>query len=94
MCVAIPSCFDSIVEWDTHVSSLVTIRLNFDDKNEMSNAALVPIATENRNIIKSMRSYLDVHSNEEMNNKMEQFVDNLMLKKTMQRKISDYIPKT
>ena len=47
-------------------------------------------------MIKSMRSYLDAHSNGEMNKTMddlEQFVDNMVLKKTLQKKISDFFPK-
>uniref|UniRef100_A0A8C4SEN5 HTH CENPB-type domain-containing protein n=1 Tax=Erpetoichthys calabaricus TaxID=27687 RepID=A0A8C4SEN5_ERPCA len=78
-------------------SSKNIIDADSDNENEMNNAAPVPTSSEMRNIMKSMRSYLDAHSNGEMNNKMndiEQFVDNLMLKKTMQRKISDYFPKT
>uniref|UniRef100_A0A8C4RFJ1 HTH CENPB-type domain-containing protein n=1 Tax=Erpetoichthys calabaricus TaxID=27687 RepID=A0A8C4RFJ1_ERPCA len=70
-------------------SSKNIIDADSDDENEMNNAAPVPTSSEMRNIMKSMRSYLDAHSNGEMNNKIddiEQFVDNLMLKKTMQRK--------
>ncbi|GFV07822.1 DDE-1 domain-containing protein [Trichonephila clavipes] len=66
------------------------------NENEMNNAAPVPTSSEMRNIMKIMRSYLDMHSNGDMNNKMddlEQCVENLMLKKTMQRKISDYFLK-
>ncbi|GFU75773.1 hypothetical protein TNCV_1652331 [Trichonephila clavipes] len=47
-----------------------------DDENEMNNAALVPISSEMRNIMKSRRSYFDAHSNGEMNNEkndIEQF---------------------
>ncbi|GFT28779.1 uncharacterized protein TNCV_3585041 [Trichonephila clavipes] len=60
------------------------------DENEMNNAASVPTPSEMRNIMKFMRSYLEGHSNSEMNNKIddiEPFAENLMLKKTMQRKI-------
>ena len=41
-------------------------------------------------MIKSMRGYLDAHSNGEMNKTMdglEQFVDNMVLKKTLQKGI-------
>ncbi|GFU54568.1 hypothetical protein TNCV_3025161 [Trichonephila clavipes] len=54
-----------------------------DDENEMHNAVPVPKPSEMRNIMKNMRSYLGTDSNDEMNDKMEQFVDNLMLKKTI-----------
>ncbi|GFW91156.1 uncharacterized protein TNCV_1808771 [Trichonephila clavipes] len=68
-----------------------------DDENEMNNAAPVPTSSEMKNVMNSIRSYLDAHTNVQLNNKtyvIEQFVSNLMLKKTMQRKISDYLPKT
>ncbi|GFX62661.1 hypothetical protein TNCV_4868211 [Trichonephila clavipes] len=39
-----------------------------DNESEMHNAAPVPMSFEMRNIIKSMRSYLDAHSKGEMNN--------------------------
>ena len=55
------------------------------NQNEMNNAAPVPMSPEMWNIMKCMGSYLDSHSNGETYNKMddiEQFVDNLMLKKT------------
>ncbi|GFS76396.1 hypothetical protein TNCV_1620361 [Trichonephila clavipes] len=58
----------------------------YDDENEINNAAPVPTSSEMRNIMTSMRSYLNTHSSGEKNNKMddiEQFVDNLMLKETM-----------
>ncbi|GFU48356.1 hypothetical protein TNCV_3342481 [Trichonephila clavipes] len=48
------------------------------DENEMNNAAPVPTSSEMRNIMESMRNYLEAHSNGEMSNKMddiEQFVD-------------------
>ncbi|GFS93251.1 uncharacterized protein TNCV_2125341 [Trichonephila clavipes] len=68
-----------------------------DDKNEVQKAAPIPTPFEKRNILKCMPSYLDAHSNGEMNNKMdgmEEVVDKLVLKMTVQRKISDYFPKT
>ncbi|GFU67360.1 hypothetical protein TNCV_640601 [Trichonephila clavipes] len=40
-----------------------------DDDNEMNNAPPVPTLFEMKNIMKSMCSYLDVHSNNEMNKK-------------------------
>ncbi|GFW65494.1 hypothetical protein TNCV_1776381 [Trichonephila clavipes] len=39
------------------------------NETEMSNAALVPTSSVIRNIMRSMRNYLDAHSNGEMNNK-------------------------
>ncbi|GFW16111.1 hypothetical protein TNCV_4681031 [Trichonephila clavipes] len=55
----------------------------------MNNASPVPMSSEMRNVMKSMCNYLDAHSNGEMNNKIddiEQFVDNLMLKKQCEEK--------
>ncbi|GFV35227.1 hypothetical protein TNCV_620231 [Trichonephila clavipes] len=57
-------------------SSKNIIDADSDDKIEMNIAAPVPTSSEMRNIMKSMRNYLDAHSNSEMNNKMndiEQF---------------------
>ncbi|GFY00305.1 hypothetical protein TNCV_4711071 [Trichonephila clavipes] len=54
-----------------------------DDENVINNAALVPISSEMRNVMKSILSCLDAHFNGEMNNKtndIEQLVDNLMVK--------------
>ncbi|GFW80590.1 hypothetical protein TNCV_3234421 [Trichonephila clavipes] len=42
-----------------------------DDEKEMSNAAPVPTLSEMRDVMKSMRSYLDAQSNGELNNKMD-----------------------
>ncbi|GFW10961.1 hypothetical protein TNCV_4459361 [Trichonephila clavipes] len=56
-----------------------------DEEHDMNNATSVPASSEMRNAMKSMRSYLDAHSNGEMNNKMddiEQLVDNLIQKET------------
>ncbi|GFU76445.1 hypothetical protein TNCV_4067431, partial [Trichonephila clavipes] len=61
-----------------------------DDENEMNNAAPVPPSSEMRNVMKSMLCYLDAHYIGEMNNKIDdivQFVDHLVLEKTVQRKI-------
>ncbi|GFX18938.1 hypothetical protein TNCV_322431 [Trichonephila clavipes] len=49
------------------------------DENEINNIAPVFTSSEMRNVMKSASSYLDAHSNGEINNKMddiEQFVDN------------------
>ncbi|GFW35937.1 SCAN domain-containing protein 3 [Trichonephila clavipes] len=71
---------DDILEF-VHSSKNI-IDAHSDDENEMNNAAPVPTSSEMRNIMKSMRSYLDTHSSGEMNNKM----DNLMLKKQFKEK--------
>ncbi|GFT79744.1 hypothetical protein TNCV_732801 [Trichonephila clavipes] len=66
-----------------------------DDENEMNKAAPVPTSTEMRNIMKSMRNYLDAYSNGEKNKKLdsiEQLIGNLMLKNA--KKLSDSFPKT
>ncbi|GFV37320.1 DDE-1 domain-containing protein [Trichonephila clavipes] len=68
-------------------SSRIIINTDSDDENKMNNAAPITVSSEMRNVMKSIRSYLDAHSNGEMNNKrdnIEQFVDNLMLKITIQ----------
>ncbi|GFU59731.1 hypothetical protein TNCV_3186871 [Trichonephila clavipes] len=57
-------------------SSKNIIEADFDDKNEINNAAPVPTSSEMRITMKSMCCYLDAYSNGEMNNKMhsiEQF---------------------
>ncbi|GFW93038.1 hypothetical protein TNCV_4209731 [Trichonephila clavipes] len=45
------------------------INADFNDENEMNNAAPVPTSSKKRNVIKSQSSYLDAHSNDEMNKK-------------------------
>ncbi|GFX38795.1 hypothetical protein TNCV_4748651 [Trichonephila clavipes] len=52
-------------------SSKNIIDADSSDENEMKNAASDHTSYEMRNIMKSMRSYLDEHSNGEMNNKMD-----------------------
>ncbi|GFV96960.1 uncharacterized protein TNCV_4351731 [Trichonephila clavipes] len=87
---------------DKYILELVQSPQNFidadyEDENGMDNAVPVPKSLKMRKTRKSMRSYLEAHSNGETNNKVndiEQFLANLMLKKTVQRKISDYFPKT
>ncbi|GFU44983.1 hypothetical protein TNCV_4234981 [Trichonephila clavipes] len=44
---------------------------DFDDENERNTAAPVPTSSEMRNILKSTQSYLEAHSNGEMNNKID-----------------------
>ncbi|GFT38139.1 hypothetical protein TNCV_4103591 [Trichonephila clavipes] len=66
------------------------IDVDSDDKIKINDEALVPTSSEMRNIMAIMFSYLDAHYIGEMYNKMfdiQQFVDNLMLKKTIQRKV-------
>ncbi|GFW57873.1 hypothetical protein TNCV_1334821 [Trichonephila clavipes] len=61
------------------IQSSINVDADSDDENEGNNAAPVPTSPH---VIKSMRRYLDAHSNGEMNNKMdviEQCVDNLIL---------------
>ncbi|GFX19135.1 uncharacterized protein TNCV_3012791 [Trichonephila clavipes] len=77
-------------------SSKNTIDADCGEENEMNNVAPVPMSSEMRNILESMHTYSDAHTNGELNNKMddiEQFVNNLMLKKLMQRKISEKFSK-
>ncbi|GFV69316.1 hypothetical protein TNCV_390121 [Trichonephila clavipes] len=65
-------------------SSKNIVEADSDNENEINNGAPVPMSSEMQNIMKSMRSYLDAHSNGEINNKMVdiyQYVDNLMLEK-------------
>ncbi|GFX14853.1 hypothetical protein TNCV_1485951 [Trichonephila clavipes] len=50
-------------------SSKNIIDADSDDENVMSNASPVPTSSEMRNVMKSMSSYLDAHSNGEMNKK-------------------------
>ncbi|GFY06307.1 hypothetical protein TNCV_2680991 [Trichonephila clavipes] len=52
-------------------SSKNIIDVDSDDQNEMNNATPFPISSEMRNAMKSMRSYFDVHSNGEINIKMD-----------------------
>ncbi|GFW75803.1 hypothetical protein TNCV_4429861 [Trichonephila clavipes] len=47
------------------------IEADFVVESKTNNAALVPTSSEARNVMKSMFSYLDAHSNGEMNNKTD-----------------------
>ncbi|GFU68847.1 hypothetical protein TNCV_1548311 [Trichonephila clavipes] len=72
-----------------------TIGADSNYKNKRNKAALVSTSFEVRYIMKNMRIYLHAHSKGQMNNKMEgieKLVDPFMLKKTMQRKLSNYFP--
>ncbi|GBM08365.1 hypothetical protein AVEN_108365-1 [Araneus ventricosus] len=76
-------------------SSNDPIDVGSDDEfdNEIKIAVPVPITSKLRNIVKSIRSYLAMHSNVQMNKTMddiEQFVDNLMLKTALQKQLSDF----
>ncbi|GFX83690.1 hypothetical protein TNCV_349541 [Trichonephila clavipes] len=52
-------------------SSKNIIHEDSDGENEMNNAAPVPKSSEIKNIMKRMRRYLDVHSNDEIYNKID-----------------------
>ncbi|GFT00859.1 hypothetical protein TNCV_4053201 [Trichonephila clavipes] len=52
---------------------------DFDDENEMNNAAPVSTSSGMRSIMRSIRSYLGAHSNNKVDD-VDQFVDNLTLK--------------
>ncbi|GFW09437.1 hypothetical protein TNCV_3995441 [Trichonephila clavipes] len=59
------------------------------DENEVKNAAPVPTSSEMRNIMKNMRSYLDAHSNGEMNKRMDDIEQFDAKKDNAREKISD-----
>ncbi|GFT13009.1 uncharacterized protein TNCV_431321 [Trichonephila clavipes] len=95
VCTAPTMAHKDILEFVQSSKNVIDADLN--DENEMDITALGPTSSEMRNIMKSMRIYLNTYFSGEMNNKMdniEQLVDYSMLKKTTQRKISDYFPKT
>ncbi|GFV36642.1 hypothetical protein TNCV_1033181 [Trichonephila clavipes] len=52
-------------------SSKNIIDADFNNENEMNNAAPVPTSSKILNVMKSRRSYLDAHTNGEVNNKMD-----------------------
>ncbi|GFX66902.1 hypothetical protein TNCV_999411 [Trichonephila clavipes] len=52
-------------------SSKNIIDADSDDENEINNAASARTSSELRNVMKSRCSYLDAHSNDEINNKMD-----------------------
>ncbi|GFV19445.1 uncharacterized protein TNCV_3663781 [Trichonephila clavipes] len=84
-----PQIWQTKTFWSLFQSLKNIIDEDSDDENEMNNAAPVPTSSKMRNIMKSMCNYLDAHSNGETNNKMddtEQFVVNLMLRRTIQRR--------
>ncbi|GFW28862.1 hypothetical protein TNCV_201851 [Trichonephila clavipes] len=61
-------------------SSKNIIDADSEDENEMNSAAPVPTSSEVRNIMKSMRSHSDAHSNGEMNNKVEDIEQSIVKK--------------
>ncbi|GFV93913.1 hypothetical protein TNCV_1811681 [Trichonephila clavipes] len=73
---------EDVLEFVQSSKSVIDANSCVEDKR--NHAASVPTSSEMRNIMKSMRSYLDVHSNGEMNNKMddiEQSAGNIGLNK-------------
>ncbi|GFY31206.1 hypothetical protein TNCV_751691 [Trichonephila clavipes] len=82
----------SILEFVQSLKNAIDV--DFGNENEMDNADhvhKVPTSPEMWNMMKSMCSYLDRHSNDEMNNKMDD-IEQFDITKTMQRKVSDYYP--
>ncbi|GFW72860.1 hypothetical protein TNCV_1267031 [Trichonephila clavipes] len=63
------------------------------DENERNNATPIPTSSEMRSVRKNMHTYLEANSNVEMNNKIGD-IEQFDAKKTMQRKIPNYFPKT
>ncbi|GFU48561.1 hypothetical protein TNCV_1439361 [Trichonephila clavipes] len=64
-----------------------------NDENEMKNVALVPMSPEMRNIVKSIRSYLDAHFNGGINKKIDDIgID--AKEDDPKKNISDYFTKT
>ncbi|GFW77887.1 hypothetical protein TNCV_3910971 [Trichonephila clavipes] len=64
-----------------------------EDENEMNNSDPVPTFSEKRNNRKRMFNYLDSHFSGERNNKMNgigQCVEDVMLKKTRPKEITDF----
>lgn len=64
-----------------------------ETENETKPAVPVPTTSEMLNHLKSMRHYLDAHSSGEMNHAIdaiEQFVENVVLKKILQKKTDFY----
>ncbi|GFW11628.1 putative transposable element [Trichonephila clavipes] len=75
-------------------SSKYIVDAYLDDENEMTNTAPVLPSTEMRNIMKSMRSFLDAHSRDELNNKMNdmgQCVGRWMLRKAIEANPQVYV---
>ncbi|GFT74061.1 hypothetical protein TNCV_3707921 [Trichonephila clavipes] len=75
----------SRTRWMTETKRTHPRTRHSEDENEMNNAAPVLTSFEMKNVMESMRGYLDAHSNGEMN-KMDEiklFAHNLILKKTI-----------
>lgn len=65
--------------------------------NGINDEVPVPLTSQMQKMIISMRSYIDAHLNREMNktiNDREEFVDNILMEKTLQKKIFDFLTKT
>ncbi|GFV78452.1 hypothetical protein TNCV_3477671 [Trichonephila clavipes] len=63
-----------VLDFDQNSKNIIDV--DFDVENEMNNAAPVSTLSEMRTIMKNMHSYLDAHSDREMDNKtdnIEQF---------------------
>ncbi|GFW29184.1 hypothetical protein TNCV_4132601 [Trichonephila clavipes] len=77
MCIVAIMADKDILE---SVQSSKNIEADFDDENETNNVAPVQTSSEIRNVMKSMRSYIDAHSemsidaNSEMKNKMNDWL--------------------
>ncbi|GFY33448.1 hypothetical protein TNCV_2227171 [Trichonephila clavipes] len=74
-------CTDPIMADKDILEFVQSLKNNIDadsgDEIEMNNASPIPTSSEMRNIMKSMHSYIDAHSNGEMDNIVniiEQFV--------------------
>ncbi|GFX08934.1 hypothetical protein TNCV_2966451 [Trichonephila clavipes] len=52
--------------------------VDFDDENEVSNAAPIPKSSKMRNVLKTMCSYLDAHYNGKKKNKMDDITQFLL----------------
>lgn len=62
--------------------------------NGINDEVPVPLTSQMQKMIINMLCYLDAHSNREMNktiNDCEEFVDNILMEKTLQKKISDFL---
>ncbi|GFU59902.1 hypothetical protein TNCV_4726621 [Trichonephila clavipes] len=69
VCTALIMADKDILEF-VHSSKNI-IDADLDDQNDTNNAAPGSSSSEMMNIIKTMHSYIDSHSNGEINNKME-----------------------
>ncbi|GFU16269.1 hypothetical protein TNCV_4422241 [Trichonephila clavipes] len=86
-----PASYKVILEFVQ--SSKRIIVSDSDDENEMNYAAPVPPSSEMKSVMKSMRSYLDAHSNGEMYNKIDD-IEQFDTIKNNGKKNSRLFPKT